>query len=513
MVIRSRRGRNRPTKHESEAPRGPLRHPPSLVLPRPGTSTTKTPDSGTEPEILPPAGWQAPLIDLIAALVRRWWVVLVILALGTMLGWYKYKTTPPYYRAAVDAILLPREKPLLDAQISTSSLRTSDQAASRETTGALMLPANTELYTAILHSRSVRLTLIDRFHDRLDIDVDDRSDEIISQLQSMAKISGTEEGMINIEVTADDSSLAADLANAMIDEMQNASKEIEKQLLIQQAGFLHDAIDQLQTDLGISEQQLTDFQEKHNIISVQSQIGDQAREIRQLNERSDKLEQDRAALLETYTENSIEVQQIDRQRTAIDVQLEELSTTWFGGFEGKELGRILIEFERLSERVRLVRDLIATLETQRTIFEIRKEQPAGSLAVIRPAVADWVRAGPSKTKMVGLAIVLSALLGVASVLLLEQWDGARADPYLQRRMGDIRRDALGVVGFAARPVWRLGQRFVREFRADLAERRYQRRFKEARDSRRSRRAHRRAHEEQRIEKAIDRLFEKRKGDR
>ena len=52
------------------------------------------------------------------------------------------------------------------------------------------------------------------------------ADDVIERLQQMLKITGTEAGMITIEVTANNSVLAADMANEFLLEMERASKAI-----------------------------------------------------------------------------------------------------------------------------------------------------------------------------------------------------------------------------------------------------------------------------------------------
>ncbi|MEO0481459.1 MAG: hypothetical protein AAF196_18465 [Planctomycetota bacterium] len=454
-MIRGRRGRHRLQDNYR------IPHPPAPIQPE--IRVDSQPPSA---ELLPPAGWQAPLVDLVATIARRWWILLLLLLLGAFGGYQQYESTPPYFRAAVDAILLPREKPLLDTTVSSGSVATTDGSASREATGSLMLPASTELYTAILKSRAVLLTLAERFHDQLEISDSDRSDEILDLIKGMAKVSGTEEGMINVEVTANDALFAAELANAMIEEMQTASKEIERQLLIQQAGYLGDTVKQMESDLTDREEELATFKVKHGIVEVEGQLANHSREIRQLNERLDRLEQDRAELLETRTEDSAEVEATDNAITQTTEQIRVLERSWFGQYRGNDLALVLIEYDRLNDRVRQLRDIIATLDTQRTIFEIRKEQPAGSLAIIRPAVPDWVKAGPSKSKTFGVAIILALILGVVAVLLLEQWNGAVADPYISQRMTEIRRSLFSVVGFAVRPVRRAIRRSKSRLHSD-----------------------------------------------
>ena len=42
-----------------------------------------------------------------------------------------------------------------------------------------------------------------------------------------------------------------------------------------------------------------------------------------------------------------------------------------------------------------------------------------------------------RSTSIGLALLVSVILALATVILLEQWDGARVDPYVSKRIGEI----------------------------------------------------------------------------
>lgn len=422
------------------------------------------------PEDVAPVGWQAPLIDVLAAIVRKKWLVLLLFGAGVAAGIYKLQSTPPYFRASAVALLLPREKPNLDVSVSTSSMETGMDSAKRESSGPLMLPPNTDLYTTILMSRPVLLAIAQKFGEELQEDdhvpENDRSDEVVDRIKQMLKISGTDEGMITIEVTANSNLLAANMANEFVSEMERASKEIEKQLILQQSGFLETAQSQVMADLAKDEKKLADFYARHGVIDMNAQAADILRMQREQKQEMYKLEQEMLARLTNHTENDETVITMQKRIERHKERIQELRKSYLDVISQQEYGQVRIEYDGLKEQVRYKRDLLATISTQQSVFKIRAEQPAGSVAVLKSAVPAARPAGPSNKLTLGLPAIGGLIAAIGLILVLEQWTGSVADPYISRRIGEIKRGLIPawirrIVSILTWPLRRMLQIFQR----------------------------------------------------
>jgi len=411
-----------------------------------GSGPSGSGDDKPKAEDVPPVGWQAPLIDVLAAIVRKLWLVLIFFGAGIGAGYYKLKSTPPYYRASAVALLLPREKPNLDVSVSTSSLETGMDSAKREASGPLMLPPNTDLYTTILMSRPVLLAIANKFQKELQADdhvpENDRSDEVVDRIKQMLKISGTDEGMITIEVTANNNALAASMANEFVVEMERASKAIERQLILQQSGFLGEAEKQVLAELNDDEKKLAEFYARHGVVDLSAQANDILRMKRETKQEMYKLEQEMMARLANYTEEDDVVLAMQKRIERHRERLGELSQSYLDVIREEDFGEVRIEYDGLRERVRYKRDLVATISTQRSVFQIRAEQPAGSVAILKSAVPAVRPAGPSKKLTLGLPAIGALVAAIGLILVLEQWTGSVADPYISRRIGEIKRGLI-----------------------------------------------------------------------
>ena len=398
-----------------------------------------------------PLGWQAPLLDGLCLAARYLKVLVACLLLGVLAGGAKILISPKTYRASAVAVLMPREKPILNASITAGSLEASDDRAHREATGALMLPSQPELYLAILRSRPVLRELIDRFRPRMRFPADkQRSDEEVSTLRRWIQLETSEEGLLSITVTTHDAALAADLANALLDEGRRASAEIERQMLLQHAGQLEEALAEREAELSAAEEQLEAFCERHRVVDLGTQATQHLVLLKEATGKRDKLRAERQALLNTFTERHSSVQDNALRLEEAEAAIRRIRAEVTGSTGQEGFGRVRVEHERLRSRRRMVQDMVATLSLKAQVFRLRAEQPAGCLAVIREAVAVHRNAGPGKKKTLAVSLGLALVLGIGLSFVLDQWRRAQLDPYLAERIAELRGLLRGVDALSAR---------------------------------------------------------------
>jgi uncharacterized protein involved in exopolysaccharide biosynthesis len=382
--------------------------------------------------------WQEPLIDLICSIARHRRIVVIVVILGLTGSAFQYIRTPNSYRSSAVAVLLPREKPTINFSVTSSSMETAEEGAKRSDTGPLMLPPQTDLYLALLHSRAVLERVAEAHLRRLieagDVLERDRSDEVVSRLRSMVQLQGTEEGILTITVTGRDPELSAEVANALIQECQRASKAIEAQLLVNQAGHLEQAAETARIQLEHSEEALKQFSEAHGLIDPGLQATDRLRQIRDLVSVRDARQADLVQRKLAFTDADPGVAALRVEIDLMDRRVEELRETIAGDSDEREYGRMFVEYQGLQQELRFRRDLLVTLSTQSDIFRIRAQQPSGNIAVVRPAFPVPKPAGPSKKKIFGVGLGGSLLLAVGLALLTDQLSAVRGDAAMMGRL-------------------------------------------------------------------------------
>jgi capsule polysaccharide export protein KpsE/RkpR len=395
----------------------------------------------TDTNSAPRIAWQEPLLDILEAIIHRKWTVIIIMVVGSIAGILRLASMPDVYSASAVAVLLPREKAIMDASIDTSSIETSDDRASRSSAGNLMLPPNPALYTTIIHSRAVLEEIARRFSDQLSsanaISNNDRSEEVIDQLRRMIRTTTTEEGIITVHVDSHSPQLSADIANALFEQCEIASKSIERKLLIHQAGHLDKALLIAEKRLTETEEKMSAFTSDMGLVNTDLQASNQLRGLRELQTERDALEADLDALRLSYTDSAPEVTAVKARIATIERQSTLSQQNVVGSVGTADFGRVSIAYKSLEQKVRFERDMASTLSTKSDIYRLRAEQPIGNLAIIRPANTPTRPAGPSKKRELGLALGLSMIFSIGYCLLCQQWQSMRQDHGMAARTDDL----------------------------------------------------------------------------
>ena len=391
----------------------------------------------SQPEApIAPVGWQAPLADFLLMLARRQLILVVAVGLAVVGGTAAFLATPKTYRASAVAVLLPREKPVIATQVTTGSLETSEDRAGRERSAALMLPPDPELYMALLEARPVLLNMHERFRDRLP--GHNRSEEDVEVLRKMVSFESTDEGLFTILVESTDPSLAAEVANALLEEGVHASEAIERQLVLQQAGHLDKALESAETRLQAAQTALQEFCSDHRLVDPTLEASRTTQRLNDLNAERDEALRELARLELSYTAADPGVQRLRAVVALTETRIGELRGRVAGTVADHDYGRLVVEHDGLIQRVKAARDMVGTLAMQAEVFRVRAAQPTGSMALVRSAVPPSKPAGPSKKRFAIVALGLAVVMAVGLILVLEQWCQVAQDPYIRGRVHAIR---------------------------------------------------------------------------
>ena len=378
-------------------------------------------------------------MDLLESITANKWGFLIIVVLGLSLGIIRLMQMPHIYEASAVAVLLTREKAVVDAAVDTSSVEASDHTAGRGTAGNLMLPPDPNLYSTIIMSRAVLTEIAEQHEAELagDISERDRSEEVISQLRSMIKVTTTEEGIITISVTSLKPELSASIANSMFAECKRVSRSIERELLLTQAEHLDKTYLMALRRLTDSEQKIGELSENHDLVDPQLQAMNQLKTLRELNNRRDELERDLEELLVSYTEGSEAVKNLRVRLEGVLRHIENCKQNIIGEVGTRTFGRFNIEYTRLKQQTRFQRDILDTIATKADIYRIRAEQPIGNIAIIREASTPTRPKGPSKKIELGMSAVITLILAAAYAIFRQQINYLTMNPELAARTNKI----------------------------------------------------------------------------
>jgi len=379
-----------------------------------------------DPRTQPSVGWPAPVVDLLLALAESRRLVLLLVVLGAMatVGWVLVSVK--YYESVAVAVLMPREKPRMDATIRTSLFENAEDASRQSGSGALMLPSAPELYVELLRSDRVLLELAAKFRARFPGAVAMTTVEQVGALRSCLKVVGSEEGLLSVTVRSADPELAADMANVLLQTGKAASDGIERSLLQEQVECLDAAIRDAERRVASEESRLRTFYGEHRMLNPEQESTENLRQIRETQMLRDRLARELEERSCSYTERDAGVQRLRAQIAAANGRLAVLEQRRAQASSGAEYGDLLVDYEQLESSIRRQRDFVQTLRAKRSIYRVRSEQPGGALVVIKDAVASKTPAGPRRKRGILVGCFATAVAAVGLSVLRRQWRAASA---------------------------------------------------------------------------------------
>ncbi len=378
--------------------------------------------------------WRSDVLDVLCAILRHRLIIAAVLAIAAVCGLATGYLSKPFYRASATFVLLPREKPVLDVAVQSASIETSDDAAKRSDSATLTLPPNPELYTSLIRSASVAQRVAQACIEQ------GVSDDIgPAAIRDMLTVEATESGVIKLTAQTDDAELAAFVVNKLVAECEEASKLIERQLILQQAGYLESAIEVAEQRLLTAQQRLARYAERYGVGNVRDAAARSSALLKTLSDTESRLSRELDRLMVSRTEASPDVRALRAELRQVRSDLEHTKIAYVGTVSENDYAELTSTWSSLEQDVRLRQDMVMSMRARHDVFKIRADQPAGNLALIRPASVPSVPAGPSKRRFLVLACLAGGLLALAVAVGAEQFRCMRQDKATGNKIEELKR--------------------------------------------------------------------------
>lgn len=379
--------------------------------------------------------WRHDTLDALYALSRRRFLFIGIMALAAIIGLFFAAGAKPFYRASSTVVLLPREKPILDLSVQSSSVETSEDAAKRSSSATLTLPPNPDLYISIIRSREVTETVAETLLFEPEFKFLPLPNA--AKIRASVSVESTEEGVLSIAMRSEHPEVAAAVVNALVRECEAASKSIERQLILQQSGFLGTAISHAEQRLTETRTKLDAFTEHFGVSDLRSVAARSVAILQTLDDTEARLSRELEGLRVHRTDLDSTVVVLCEELVQVRARREEVKAAYCGNNSQDEYARLVNQWEALQQDVRLRQDLLMSMRARHDVFSIRADQPAGNIAVIRRATPPSVPAGPSKRKFLVLSMLLGGFIAIAACVTADQLERMRKDPETNRRLASI----------------------------------------------------------------------------
>ena len=260
-------------------------------------------------------------------------------------------------------------------------------------------PTLSDVFISILKSRSVGDRLISRFNLVHRYRMRD-AENALKELQSHTKLALGDEGTISISVEDQDPKVAAGMANAYIEELDDFNRLTRTSSARRTRQFIEERLGVVQHDLAAAENSLSSYQQQKNLALLSPEARGQAEIGANIMAQKLALEVKLNVLRQSLVESSEEVRRVKEELSAVERQLGTLPQA---GVATMRLWRDLKVQEQLFEL------LTAQLEEAR----IRETRDTPTVQVLDPAVPPLHKSRPKRALvvLVGMAIGLIGTIG------------------------------------------------------------------------------------------------------
>jgi len=402
------------------------------------------------------------LADFVLPLVRRRRLIVVVVGAAIVASVIAALLWPKSWRAA--ATMLPPERRMDNPLFVPGGFEGLGASLRGITLRHVATPS--DIFVAILESRNVAEALVERFDLREEYEVKSLT-KAVKRLQNDSEVTVTRDGTIRVAATARSPELAADLANAYVEELDRVNRTLANREAVAIREFVEKELGESKDRLSAAEDRMRSFQEAYGAVEVTEQARAVIAAAAEIRARILAAEVDLGVLLRTRDESHPDVQRTRDYLAELRLRLAEIE-----GDDQSTLGEepapveptgpdeeevperevfpplskvpaLGLRFGRLLRDVKTEEAVVALLTEQYHRARIEERRSLPTVRVLDPAVPPERRYRPRRTVLVLVCTALAFVLALGLSYSLEIVDRIRRDPVkyasLHRLAGDLRK--------------------------------------------------------------------------
>jgi len=371
------------------------------------------------------------LLDLAIVLAKRKKRVIGLPAIAAILSIAASLMLPNVYTASTKII------PPIQAQSTASALLSQLGGAASALAGVTGLKNPSDLYVGMLKSRTVADALIQRF-DLNGYYQQKYQSGTRATLDSITSISAGKDGLITIEVDDKDPKMAAELANAYVDELKSLMRVLAVTEASQRRLFFENQLQQARENLLRAEGSAKQAMEGGGLANVEAQGRALIETTARLRGQISVKEVQIGAMRAFAAERNPELLKAQQELASLKNELTRIEGSTGGGAirPGKGRGFENLKLLRDAKYFETIHDLLAK---QYEIAKIDEAKDMGVLQVMDKAVVPDRKSKPKRSLIVLLSIVAALFAGILWAFVSEAMDRVRQSPVSAHRMAALRK--------------------------------------------------------------------------
>ncbi len=320
----------------------------------------------------------------------------------------------PKIYAATASVLPPQPEP-------ASPLMPS--GGLRDTTPSLFgNPKPSDLWVAILKDQSIADAIIGRFRLRERYGAASLEDARAA-LAARVKVEGSKEGIVSVSVEERDPRLAADMANAFVDELDRMNRRAVTTAAGRMRLFVERRLVETRAALAAAEDRLKLFQERNRTLKLEDQSAAVIQAFGGLKATLAAKQVELDTLLSYATASHPQVAVLKEEVGALREQLRQIEQGQRGASDiflpTDRVPDLGVQYARLLREVKYQEALLELLTQQYEMARIQEAKDTPTLQILHAATVPERKAKPSRRRIVLVALAASLFAGVFTAFCLE----------------------------------------------------------------------------------------------
>jgi len=378
------------------------------------------------------------LLDyLIVLLKRKKLIIIITFGVAIITAIYSF-TLPPIYKA--ETKILP---PQQSSTGTAAQLISQFGGAASLLGGAVGTKSSSDLYMGLMKSRPVLDRIIDRFKLMELYKSKSREGARFGLAGIIKSQDDKKSGIITVGIENKDPKLAADLANAFIEELRIFNKGLAVTEASQRRLFFEEQLKDAKESLVRAEETMKGFQERTGAVQIDAQSRAVLEGIANLRAQIAAKEVQLKVIRTYATSQNPDLQNVDEELKGLKIELSKLESRGGSGYN------TLMPTGRVpsigTEYVRKVRDL----KFNETLYELLLKQyeaakldearDATVIQVIEKAIPPEQKIKPKRRQMVMIAAVTGFFFSIFAAFFMEYKEKASKDPENKERLETLKK--------------------------------------------------------------------------
>lgn len=299
-----------------------------------------------------------------------------------------------------------------------------------------------DTYVAMLESRTIADHLLQRFNLKQVYRVKDNT-EARRHLARATQISSGKDGIIAISVEDKSAKLAADIANAYVDELYKMTQVLSVSEASQRREFFERQLKASQQSLAAAEVALKKTQESTGVVQLDGQAQAAVKAVADINAKIAAIEVQMRAMRTFATDQNPELIEKQNELIGLRAQLAKLdgnsnsnsSDAWIPIKQVPEVG---LEYVRKLRDVKYYETISELLAKQYEVAKIDEAKEGSLIQVLDPAIKSEEKSRPKRGTIAVLMGLLGGFLSTCFAFFQDSYRKAYLDPRTKRRIQELK---------------------------------------------------------------------------